>query len=96
MSAETLDAKLRKHAEDLLLNDPPQTEEELCRVVAEACVAYCDRPKGDGEFHAAAEWMACGLFGDDYKDADTDQKWAWVALCESALRAAWETRPVLN
>lgn len=88
--AETLDSKLRRMAEELLLEQDrqPLSQEELCAVVARVCAAFAEAPETNGEFDAAAKGMASGLFGEAYLDADAGQRESWDAMCESALRSA--------
>ena len=96
MSGETLDSKLRKHAESLMMSDHPLAQEDLCQSVAEVCATHIARPNGDKEFRTAGEGMASGLFGDEYQEADDDQKRMWNAMCERALRSEWAKRSMLN
>ncbi len=68
----------------------PRTQDQLAGVAARVAVRFYERPWNEARIFAAAEGMARGLFGEAYAKAEDGQRWAWVDMCERAIRVAIE------
>jgi hypothetical protein len=86
LAQEMIDAELSRHW--------PQTQEDCCALAARISLALGAWPATDTEFIDAGLGAARGLFGEAFEAADDAQRWAWIDMCERALRDAaadWRT-----
>jgi hypothetical protein len=75
-------------AEAECLMRPPRTEEDACAIIARITITLQGKPTSDLEFFALAWGTAEGLFCEAFDEADEGQRWAWIDMCEEALRRA--------
>ena len=65
--------------------NPPQTQQEVCRLTARQSLAAL----GPSQYiRGTAIGLARGLFGEAYENASAGQRLTWVRMCEAAYREA--------
>jgi hypothetical protein len=67
---------------------PPRTKEDECAIIARVTIAVRGAPRSELELFGLAWGNAEGLFADTFERADEGQRWAWIDMCEEALRTA--------
>lgn len=81
--AETLSSAIQRAAEQEVLANPPETQEEICLLAARLGFPLLGVPK---DFAEAGRQLASGLFGEAYRNATKKRRIAWDRMCEAALR----------
>ena len=66
----------------------PRTQEDQCAIVARVTIGVRGKPRSETELFGLAWGNAQGLFGETFDKADEGQRWAWIDMCERALRIA--------
>lgn len=88
MERKEKDIAIREMTASMLDRNPPATQDDCCLMAARISVAMGDIPTTEPEFASAALGQAKGLFGPAFDAANEGQKWAWIDMCERALRRA--------
>lgn len=86
-------ALIRALAEAECRTQPPVTPEDECAIVARVMIAVRGNPQSEPELFGLAWGNAVGLFGQAFEKADEGQRWAWIDMCEAALRIAMASQP---
>ena len=86
-------ALIRALAEAECRIQPPVTQEDECAIVARVMIAVRGNPQSESELFGLAWGNAVGLFADAFEKADEGQRWAWIDMCEAALRTAIASHP---
>ena len=75
-------------AHELVRGKPPKTQEDCCELAAYISVRADLGPWTDERIKLAAASGASGLFGPLFNAADDEQREAWIAMYERAIRNA--------
>jgi hypothetical protein len=83
---EDRSALIRALAEAECLMHTIRTQEDVCAVIARVTIAVRGAPTSETELFSLAWGNAQGLFAEVFDNADEGQRWAWIDMCERALR----------
>jgi len=65
-----------------------KTQEDFCALAARASITVYGPIEDLGDIFKRSRGLAEGLFDEAFRNASEGQRWAWIDMCERALREA--------